>query len=419
MKNTDVIIIGGGQAGLAMSRCLTERAIDHVVLERGRVGERWRSERWDSLRLLTPRWQSRLPGYRYQGPDPDGFMAKHEVIDLLEDYSRSIAAPVHTGVTVTAVERNAAGYRIATDQGDWHAANVVVATGHCDIPHVPDMAASLSPDVAQVVPSRYRNPDQLPAGGVLVIGASATGIQLAAEIHRSGRPVTLAVGRHIRLPRRYRGRDILYWLDAMGTLNQSADEVFDLEASRRQPSLQLIGSPAHRPLDLGVLAASGVRLVGRAAAAAGARMTFAPDLAGTVAAADAKLARQLRRIDDFIARVGLSAEVPPAAPVAPIRVPAAPEELDLAAEGIRTVVWATGYRRSYPWLRVPVLDERGEIRHTGGVTAAEGLYVLGLMFLRRRNSSFIDGVGADARHLAGHIACRMARVHEAPATVAA
>lgn len=407
MKRTDVVVIGGGQAGLAMSRCLVDEAVEHVVLERGRVGERWRSERWDSLRLLTPRWQARLPGFSYAGPDPDGFMTRSEVIAYLEAYARSFAAPVESGVTVTAVERDGDGLRVVTDRGAWNASAVVVATGHCDRPAVPALAAGLPDDVVQVVPTRYRSASRLPSGGALVVGASATGLQLAAELHRSGRPVTLAVGRHVRLPRTYRGRDVMWWLDRSGILAAAGEDVAHLEAARRQPSLQLVGSPERRTLDLGVLQDMGVRLVGRVVSAEGDRVTFADDLASSLAEADARLARLLHRLDAHIASTG--EDVPAPEPLRAIRPSQAPRSIDLRAAGIRTVLWATGYRRSYSWLKLPVLDERGELRHEGGVTAEPGLYVLGLQFLRRRNSSWLDGVGDDARALADHLVRRLPR----------
>jgi putative flavoprotein involved in K+ transport len=408
MRRTDVVVVGGGQAGLAMSRSLADRGIAHVVLERGRVAERWRSERWESLRLLTPSWQSRLPGWSYRGADPDRFMTRLEVVEYLDGYARSFAAPVETGVTVTALERMGAGFRVTTDRGVWSAAAVVVATGHCDLPFVPPVAAGLPRDIWQVVPTRYRNPAQLPRGGVLVVGASATGVQLAAELQRSDRQVTLAVGKHVRMPRRYRERDIQWWLDAAGILDERWDAVADLEAARRAPSLQLVGTDDHRTLDLDVLRRLGVRLAGRVEGVEGSRVVFADDLAATLAAADARLARLLRRIDVHAER-SRAAAAPPPEPIAPIRVPRAPTAIDLRAEGIRSVVWATGYRRSYPWLRVPVLDRRGEIVHQGGVTPEPGLYVLGLQFLRHRNSSFLDGVGRDALALAAHLTEYLAR----------
>jgi putative flavoprotein involved in K+ transport len=404
-NRTNTVVIGGGQAGLAMSHCLSDRGIDHVVLERGRVAERWRSERWDSLRLLTPSWQTRLPGQTYEGPDPDGYMTMPQVIDYLERYSHG--APVHVGTSVLRVEGGPAGYRVTTDKGAWDAGNVVIATGYCDIPHVPAIGARLSSDIRQVVPSAYRNPGQLAEGGVLVVGASASGIQLAEEIHASGRPVTLAVGRHTRMPRVYRGKDILWWLDAMGVLDESADDVYDIEVSRRQPSLQLVGRPDRATLDLPLLQARGVRLTGRATGVDGDRVTFADDLVAHTAGADARLARLLQRIDAYVEQAGLTAEVGAPEPFEPFFWPAdPPDEIDLRAEGIRTVLWATGYRRRYPWLAVPVLDASGEIRHSGGVTPVPGLFVIGHNFLRRRKSTFIDGVGDDARDLAECIAAR-------------
>ena len=407
MKRTDTIIVGGGQAGLAMSRCLTDEGIDHVVLERGRVAERWRSERWDSLRLLSPKWHTRLPGFRYRGADRDGFMTMPELISYLERYAKSFSAPVQDETTVLGVERAEGGYRVRTDQGDWQAPNVVVATGHCDVPLVPKAAAGLSSEVHQVVPSQYKNPDQLPNGGVLVVGASASGIQLAQEIHRSGRPVTLAVGRHTRIPRRYRGRDIAWWLEASGILDERAERAFNLESARRQPSLQLVGTPDHRTIDLGVLQEEGVSLAGRLESTDGMRVGLCEDLGRNMDAAERKLDRLLERIDAFIDETRMAATAPDRR--RPIVACDAPAELNLRDAGISSVLWATGYRRRYPWLNVPVLNIRGEIIHDAGVTPAAGIYALGLNFQRTRKSSFIDGVGNDARVVAEHISQRFNR----------
>lgn len=415
MKRTGTIIIGGGQAGLAMSRCLVDRGVEHVILERGRIAERWKSERWDSLRLLTPRWQSRLPGWSYRGPNPEGFMTKSEVIDYLDGYARSFDAPLHTGVTVTSVEREVDVFKVRTDRGVWRAPNVVIATGHCDRPYVPPIADELPSRISQVVPTRYRNPEQLENGGVLVVGASATGIQLASEISRTGRAVTLAVGRHTRLPRRYRGRDIMAWFEDMGVLSESASHVWDLAASRNQPSLQLIGSEDHRSIDLNILRQQGVRIVGRAIGADPRRVYFANDLFDSITHADAKMNEQLNRIDNFIARSGAKAELPEETRPRPIAIPQSLDTIDLREDGITTVLWATGFRRDYSWLRVPVLDANGELQHKGGVTPALGLYALGLRFMRRRNSNFLDGVGRDAEEIAEHINNRLSRRYKAVA----
>jgi putative flavoprotein involved in K+ transport len=400
MQRIHTVVIGGGQAGLAMSRCLTDRDIDHVVLERGRLGERWRSERWDSLRLLTPNWMTRLPGWHYRGNEPDGFMSMPEVVGFIEGYGRSFGAPVETQTTVQAVERLGALYRVTTNRGCWEAHSVVIATGHCDIPFIPALAQRLPADIQQIVPSHYKNPEELSEGGVLIVGASSTGVQLADELHRSGRPVTLAVGSHTRLPRRYRGRDIMWWLDKTGLLDETADEVRDLESARRQPSLQLVGRPNHDSIDLAQLRNQGVRIVGRAIDLEAGRMRFAADLIETTAAADRKLLRLLARIERFVRDGSMSGEFDDPEPIVPITLEPSATAIDLKAAGITTVVWATGYSRRYPWLKVPVLDDRGEIRHHSGITPSPGLYVLGLRFLRRRKSNFIDGVGQDAEDLA-------------------
>jgi len=409
MGTTETIIVGGGQAGLAMSRCLTDRGVEHVILERGRVAERWRTERWDSLRLLTPRWQSRLPGWRYRGPDLDGFMTKAEVVTYLDEYARSFRAPLHTGVAVTRVHGRGDSFEVQTDAGAWASSNVVIATGYCARAAVPAFAAELAGDMDQLVPTQYRNPRQLRAGGVLVAGASATGIQLAAEIARTGREVILAVGNHIRLPRRYRGRDIMRWLDEMGVLRETADQVPDLEASRRQPSLQLIGSEEGGSLDLQVLQDRGVRIVGRMTGVSGHRAYFADDLADSIGHAERKMHGMLHRIDWHLARLRLSCAFPVEPRPRAVAVPVAPRTLNLRDRGVNTVVWATGYRRDYPWLHIPVLDATGEIMHRGGVTPRPGLYVLGLQFMRRRNSAFLDGVGADAADLTEHLIQHRAR----------
>lgn len=399
MQRIDTVIIGGGQAGLAMSRCLLDRGRDHVVLERGRVAERWRSERWESLRLLTPNWMARLPGYSYKGPDPDGYMSRADVIAYLEGYARSFAAPVENGTNVQSVTRSDGRYRVETDRGTWIARNVVVATGACDMPSVPPFAGDLDPDIAQVTTKNYCGPDQLPRGGVLIVGASATGVQLADEIQRSGRAVMLAVGRHNRLPREYRGRDVLWWLDRTGILDRSIEDLRDPDAGRSEPSLQLVGRRPGRSVDLDCLRDRGVRLVGRLQGVEGRHVRLGRNLQDDVAAADARLERVLTRIDEYAARLGL--DQPPARRVAPIALDDdGPAGIDLRAEGIETVLWATGFKRLYPWLQVPVLDQQGEIRHRRGRTPFPGLYVLGMQFLTRRRSSFIDGVGRDADEIA-------------------
>ena len=371
MRQTDAIIIGAGQAGLAISHCLGRLGIEHIVLERGQVAERWRSERWDSLRLLTPNWMNRFPGWSYQGTDPDGFMTAAEVVAFLERYASASVAPVVTDATVRSVRRVPGGYRVESNRGVWHAQCVVIATGHCDVPFVPAMAECLPASIHQVTPTAYRNPTELPDSGVLIVGASASGVQLAEEIQRSGRQVTISVSRHTRLPRLYRGRDIMWWLDQYGILEDDAVTASELEAARWQPSMQLVGRPERSNLDLRVLRDLGVRLVGRAAGIDNGVLQLNNNLTEAVAGSHARMERLLKRIDIFADAVGAPAEACPAS----FPVDASPATLDLAANGIRTVVWATGFLRNYRWLHVPVLDASGEIIHTGGVTPSPGLYV--------------------------------------------
>jgi putative flavoprotein involved in K+ transport len=401
------VVLGAGHAGLAMSRCLADRSIDHVVLERGEVANSWKTERWDSLRLLTPNWQSRLPGYGYDGDDPDGFRDMAETVRFIERYAEVSGAPVRAHTTVTSVRPggDGRGYEIATDRGTWTARSVVIATGPCNIPNVPALAAGLPGEIAQVTPDRYRNPDQLPEGGVLVVGASATGIQLAEEIHLSGRPVTVAVGEHIRLPRVYRGRDIKWWMDQVGVMDEGLEEIDNVDRARNVPSLQLVGSDDRRTLDLNRLTDLGVGLVGRLAGIRDGKAQFAGSLANQAASSDLKMNRLLERIDDWVTENQLDGAFGPPERLEPTRVPASPRlGLDLTSGEIRTVIWATGFRPDHSWLDVPVFDRKGRIRHVGGVVEAPGLYLVGMPFLRRRKSSFIDGAGDDGRELSAHLA---------------
>ena len=387
-----------------MSRCLSRRSIDHVVIERGEVANSWRTERWDSLRLLTPNWQSRLPGFGYEGDDPDGYRTMPETIDFIDRYALAISAPVETKTTVTSVRSADTGYVVTTDRGGWRCRTVVLATGACNIARVPTVAGAVPPGIATLTPMDYRNPDQLAEGGVLVVGASATGTQIADEIQRSGRPVTLAVGEHVRAPRVYRGKDIEWWMDAAGILDERYDEVDDIVRARRVPSLQLAGSPGRATLDLNALTGNGVRIVGRLAGIADGKAQFSGSLHNQCAMADLKMNRLLGTIDEWASENGLDGEVEAPHRLAPTAIEAAPPlGMDLAASGIRTIIWATGYRPDTSWLEVPVLDRKGQIRHDGGVVEAPGMYLMGMQFLRRRKSSLIDGAGDDARDLSDHL----------------
>jgi putative flavoprotein involved in K+ transport len=377
-----------------------------VVLERGDVANSWRRERWDSLRLLTPNWQCSLPGYSYEGDDPDGYMTSGEVVDFLSRYQALVAAPVRTQVTVTRVAPHEGGYRILTDAGEFQCHTVVLATGACNVPSIPSLHTAVPAAVRCLTPFDYRNPDQLPEGGVLVVGASATGVQLAEEVHRSGRPVTLAVGEHVRLPRRYRGRDVLWWMHASGVWAERYDEIDDLIRARRLPSPQLVGSCDHATLDLNTLTALGVEIVGRLAAIRDGRALFSGGLRNHFALADLKMERLLDTFDQWARIAGVDVDdVAPPERFEPTRVPASARlSADLRNGEFRSIIWATGFRPDYRWLDVPVLDEKGRLRHDGGIVDAPGLYALALPVLRRRKSTFIYGATDDARDVIAHLA---------------
>lgn len=403
MRNISTVVIGAGQAGLAMSHCLTERSEPHVVLERGEVGNSWARERWDSLTMQSPNWQSRLPGYAYAGSDPHGYMTMPDVLAYLKSYAIHSASPVETGVTVTSVTRCCDHFAVATDKGIWHASNVVVASGACNRPAVPDFAKDIPGQINQVSPLSYRNPSELPEGGVLVVGASATGVQLAAEIKASGRPVMLATGNHIRMPRHYRGHDITWLMERSGLSSTTLEEVDDVNRVRSLPSLQLVGDRSRLFVDLNALQRMGVEVVGRLAGYRDGRLLFSGALANAAELSDLKMNRALAVIDNWALRSGLDFPEPPRR-FAATSVPASPRlTLPLASGAISTIVWASGFQPDMSWLHMPVFDDKGRLRHKGGIVAP-GLYSLGLPFLRTRKSTFLDGVGHDAHALAQHIA---------------
>jgi putative flavoprotein involved in K+ transport len=404
MLKTTTIVVGAGHCGLAMSRCLADRSIDHVVLERGEVAHSWRTQRWDSLRLLTPNWMTRLPGYAYQGDDPDGYLAAPDVVELIANYAKESAAPVRANTTVTSVAPDERGYLVQTDQDLWHARSVVLASGASTVPNVPALQGSVPAGITALTPADYRNPSQLPDGGVLVVGASASGIQIAAEVHRSGRHVTLAVGEHVRMPRTYRGKDILWWMDAAGLLDERYDEIPDLIRARNLPSMQLIGSPDKATVDLNSLSQLGVQLVGRLVGIGDGIAQFSGSLPNMVVLADLKLERLLDTIDAWATATGLDTDGPPRRFAATAVPTHAPLTLDLSSGAIRTILWATGFRPDLSWLDVGVFDRKGHVRHDGGITASPGLYLMGMPFLRRRKSTLIDGAAADATDLSGHLA---------------
>lgn len=409
-QHTTAVVVGAGHSGLAASHALARHGVDHVVLERGEApAHTWRTERWDSLRLLTPNWLNRLPDHPYAGPDPDGYLTAAGTADHIAAFAVRTGAPVRTATEVTRLSYDGERYAVRTTTGDLTADVVVLASGMANAPSVPAVAAGVPDGVTQVTAFDYRNPDQLPEGGVLVVGASATGVQLAAELQASGRPVTLSVGEHVRLPRTYRDRDVLWWMQEAGVWAERYDEVDDLDRARRLPSPQLLGSPDRRTLDLNALTDSGVSLVGRLAMVRDGTALFSGGLRNVFALADLKQQRLLDGFDAWAAAQGRDGEVGAPERPEPTRVPATSRlKLDLAGGEVRTVLWATGYRPVYDWLDVPVLDAKGRLRHDGGVLATPGLYALGLPVLRRRGSTFLHGAEADAREVVDHAVAHLA-----------
>lgn len=402
----DTLVIGAGQAGLSMSWWLQRQGRAHVILERGRVGERWRSERWDALAFQFPNWMLRLPGHAYEGVEPEAFMGRDGIVDFIAGYARRNAAPVRTGVNVSALAATGAGLlRVTTGQGTLEASNVVVATGPYQQPAVPPFAAAFPASIAQVTANRYTRPADLAEGGVLVVGSGGSGYQIAEDLAQAGRRVCFAARRHRLIPRRYRGRDIGWWLETMGVTEQTADGGAPLDF--RPPLVTGVGGG--RSIDLRLLADQGVTLLGSLGGAEGNRLSIHADLNANLAAADDTLRQFVTLTDAYAAAHRLEVDPPGELDERLARRPAPlPERtsLDLAAEGITTVIWATGYRYDFGWIACPVLDAQGAPVQRRGVTAVPGLYFLGLPRMHKVKSAFFWGVGEDAEYIAGHIAGR-------------
>ena len=400
-----VAVVGGGQAGLSMSYCLRERGIDHVVLEANRVGHEWRERRWDSFCLVTPNWQCRLPGFPYQGTDPDGFIVRDEIVRYLEDYASSFGPPLAQGVTVTRLRRSSGGaFELATTAGTLTADQVVVATGPYHAPSIPRIAERLPAGVEQIHSSRYRSPDRLPEGGVLVVGTGQSGCQIAEDLHLAGRQVNLAVGSAPRVARRYRGRDCVAWLDEMGHYAKGIDEFPDADAVRMRANHYVTGRGGGRDIDLRAFARDGMRLYGRLTGVDGGVLEFADDLKVNLDRADAVAESIKDSIDAHIAARGIAA--PTETRYVPVWEPsgqADADSLDLAAAGVSTVIWSTGFTRDHRWIELPAFDGRGYPMHRRGATNIPGLYFLGLPWQHSWGSGRFEAVGRDARFLADHI----------------
>ncbi|TPK80861.1 FAD-dependent oxidoreductase [Mesorhizobium sp. B2-4-18] len=402
VETIDTLVVGGGQAGVAMSEHLSKCGVPHLVLERGRIAERWRSQRWDSLVANGPAWHDRFPGMEFPVTGPDGFPSKEEVADYFVAYAKQINAPVRCGVEVRLVQRNIGrpGFRVATSDGVIEANSVVAATGPFQVPVIPPVVPA-DAGILQIHSSAYRNPAQLPKGAVLVVGAGSSGVQIADELQRAGKRVYLSVGAHDRPPRAYRGRDFCWWLGVLGK--------WDLETpgpGTEHVTIAVSGARGGETIDFRRLAAQGLTLVGMTRAYQDGAMTFAPDLAKNIARGDANLMALLDEADAYVARNGLDLPEEPAAR----RIGPDPDcvtnpilELDLTEAGISSIIWATGFAVDYSWLKVDAFDEQGRPRHQRGVSTEPGIYFLGLPWQSRRGSSFIWGVWHDAKHVADRI----------------
>jgi putative flavoprotein involved in K+ transport len=402
-ERVETLVIGGGQAGLTMSHRLKQLGLAHLVLERHRVAERWRSERWDGLRFQFPNWSVRLPDFPFPHDDPDAFATTDEIIKFIDDYAAFVDPPIRCGVAVTRLRRDGEGFLAETAQGAIAASNVVVATGPYQRPLLPRLLHEQS-SLFQVHASRYANPKQLPEGAVLVVGAGASGAQITEELSRAGRRVFLSVGHHTRLPRRYRGRDLIFWLAEM-KIDQTTVE--ERGPSRLLPVIS--GAYGGETIDFRRFAAEGITLLGRVTAAHDGVLDIAPDLAESLVNGDQIYATFLDMVDGHIRQRALDFPEDPAARARRADPPCVTEplrRLDLRGENINTVIWATGYGVDFSWIDIPAFDIKGEPRHRRGVSEVPGLYFLGLQWLSRMKSSFLSGVGDDAADLADHIASR-------------
>jgi putative flavoprotein involved in K+ transport len=404
-EHHETVIMGGGQAGLAMSAVLQRRGREHLVLERKRVGERWRTERWDSLRFQFPNWSIQLPGYTYPGDDLDGFAHYREIVRVVENYAASNRAPVreHTEVIGLAEDAGGRGFMLSLVDGSIHTRQVVLATGPFHSPFIPRMSHDVSPSVLQTDPTRYRNPQELPDGAVLVVGSGASGCQIAEELMQAGRRVFLSVSRHRRAPRRFRGQDLYWWLEKLGRFDQAIDT---FPYRRWPPSTVVTGVHGGYDVDVRRMAVDGVIVVGRVVAASEFTVALACNANAILDEADQAYASFLSAAREFVTEAKLEGDLVDESRADPPPLPPALEErdfLDLDQENITTILWATGYAYDYDWVRVPVFEDGGRPVQNRGVTQVPGMYFLGLHWMHTFKSGLFSGVGSDAEYLAEHM----------------
>ncbi|RZM81871.1 MSMEG_0569 family flavin-dependent oxidoreductase [Leptolyngbya iicbica] len=397
-----VLIVGGGQAGLSVSYYLKQRNLDHLIFEKHQVAHSWQDKRWDSFCLVTPNWQCQLPGFPYQGDDPHGFMVKSEIVEYVRAYAKSFDAPVKEGVAVTRVQQLGDRFGVSTSLGEFTADQVVIAAGGYHKPRIPRLAERLPRSIHQIHSSQYRNPDQLPEGDVMVVGTGQSGCQIAEDLHLAGRRVHLCVGSAPRSPRRYRGKDVVDWLDQMGYYDMPIDEHPQKETVRHRTNHYLTGRDGGREIDLRQFATEGMQLYGRLQDIDGDRLYFKPDLKQNLDGADAVAESIKKTVDRFIEQQQL--DIPPEAPYCPIWEPQKdPTDVAIADANIRSVIWSTGYHTNFRWIEVPVFDGQGYPCHDRGVTAVKGMYFIGLPWLYTWGSGRFSGVARDAQYIADHL----------------
>ena len=405
-EQLDTVVVGGGQGGLSTSYYLKEQGREHVVLEQApQAAKAWR-ERWDSFTLITPNWMTRLPGAEYQGSDPDGFMARDQLIAYFEQYAERFALPIRYGIRATRVEPHETGYLVSTDKGAFKAANVVMATGMYQHPRIPPFGTILSSEIRQLHSSEYKHPRMLPAGAVLVVGSAQSGCQIAEELYQSGRKVYLSVGSAGRLPRRYRGKDITRWMDELGFMDRTVDQLPSPKA-KFAGNAHGTGKDGGHTINLHQFARDGVILLGHMQSAQGHRIKLAPDLHENLAQGDKVEADMIKAVDDYVERNGLDAPIETLPELRDGYETESLLRLDLASAGIHSVIWATGYKFDFGLVKLPAFDQDGYPVQKRGITAFPGLYFVGLPFLHTSGSGLLAGVGGDAAHVAKHIDARI------------
>jgi putative flavoprotein involved in K+ transport len=397
-----VVVIGGGQAGLAMSAQLKNYGIEHIVLEKNTIAHSWKTQRWDAFCLVTPNWQCRLPGFLYAGNDPHGFMLRDDIVSYIEDFAKHIDAPVREGVAVTRLKQLDDSFLLETTAGEITADRVVLAVSGYHVPKVPAFSARLDAAIMQIHSSAYRNPDQLPAGEVFVVGSGQSGCQIAEDLHLAGRKVHLAVGSAPRCPRFYRGRDAVDWLDDLGQYDLPVDLHSLKEGVRKNANHYLTGRDGGRDIDLRKFALEGMKLYGRLKDGRGTTLQLGDDLQTNLDNADRVYNGICRLIDDHIAKNGIEAPVTPH--YEPVWSPnVTPTELELKTTGITSIIWTTGFRSDWSWVDLPMFDGTGYPTHKRGITSVDGAYVIGLPWLYTWGSGRFVGVGRDAEFVANHI----------------